>query len=260
MPSIHPTALVSPDAQLHDSVEVGPFAIIEDGVSLGEDCQIDSHAKICRGVIMGSKNSVGHASVIGGDPQDLTFDSNISSGVIIGNGNTFREYVTIHRSTEAGKNTIVGDGNFMMGTSHLAHDVTIGNQNVLANNAMVAGHVQMGSHIFMGGGAGYHQFIHVGDYSIIQGNGGATQDIPPYCIVHGINQLSGLNIIGLKRAGFKPEERKEIKAAYRALFQGRDTRAATLAIIAGQHWSPAAMILINSVKNPSSKGILTRSP
>jgi len=258
MPTIHSTALISPDASLHDSVEVGPFAIIDDGVTLGEGCKIDAHARVCRGVTMGANNSVGHAAVIGGDPQDLSFDPTTSSGVIIGDDNTFREYVTIHRSTQPGENTIVGNENFMMGTSHLAHDVTIGNKNVFANNAMVAGHVHMGSHIFMGGGAGYHQFIHVGDYSIIQGNGGATRDVPPYCIVHGINQLSGLNAIGLKRAGFTPVQRKEIKAAYRALFLRRESRNAALAIIARQPWSDAAMILIDAVRNPSSKGILSR--
>ncbi len=255
---IHPSAIISPEASLHPSVEVGPFSIIEDGVTMGAGCKVDAQAKVCRGVTMGENNSIGYGAVIGGDPQDLTFDPKTDSGVSIGNGNTFREYVSIHRSTVPQGQTVVGDENFMMATTHLAHDVIMGDHNVLANNAMVAGHVQMGSHIFMGGGAGYHQFIYVGDYSIIQGNGGATKDVPPYCIVHGINQLSGLNIVGLRRAKFGPELRKEIKAAYRTLFQGRESRAASLAIIARQKWSDEAMKLIDAVRLPSKKGILSR--
>ncbi|MGJ8696271.1 MAG: acyl-ACP--UDP-N-acetylglucosamine O-acyltransferase [Verrucomicrobiaceae bacterium] len=258
MSNIHPTALVSPDAIVPASTIVGPFSIIDPGVTLGENCLIDAHVRLCQGVTMGSANKVGHGAVIGGNPQDLSFDPDIHSGVSIGNGNFFGEYVTIHRSTHPDGNTIIGNDNFLMGVSHLAHDVVIGNKNVLANNAMVAGHVHMGNNIFMGGGAGYHQFIRVGDYSIIQGNGGATRDIPPYCIAHQINQLSGLNTIGLKRAGFTPEERKEIKKAYAILFQTQKSRADSLAEADSHSWTPAGQRLIDAVRSPSPKGILTR--
>jgi len=258
MSKIHPTAIVPETLSLPDSIEIGPFAIIEEGVSFGENCKVDAHAKICRDVTMGDQNSVGYGAVIGGDPQDLTFDPQTPSGVAIGNNNTFREYVTIHRSTQADGNTVVGSDNLMMATSHLAHDVVIGDHNVLANNAMVAGHVHMGNRIFMGGGAGYHQFIRVGDYSLIQGNGGATKDIPPYCVVHGINNLSGLNVIGLRRAGFSPEERKEIKSVYRILFQGNTSREEALEITSEKQWNDGARLLIDSVQNPTHKGILNR--
>ena len=258
MPTIHPTALVSENAQLADDVEVGPFSIIEDGVTLRSGCRVDSHSKICRGVIMGKNNVIETGAVIGGAPQDLGFDPLTDSGVLIGNENTFREYVTIHRSTQAGGNSIIGDENYLMAVVHLGHDTIVGNNNVLANNTMIAGHVTIGNNTFLGGGAGIHQFIRIGDYAMVQGNAGMTRDVPPYCIVHQINQLSGLNSVGLKRAGFTPEERKEIKLAYIILFRLKGTRQENLAEADLQTWRDAASLLIEAVRTPSTMGILTR--
>ena len=258
MPEIHPTALVSENAQLDDDVEVGPFSIIEDGVIIRFGCRINSHAKICRGVIMGKENIIEHGAVIGGAPQDLGFNLNTDSGVLIGDGNTFREYVTIHRSTRAGGSTIIGNENYLMAVAHLAHDVVIGNNNILANNTMLAGHVTLGNNTFLGGGAGVHQFTRIGDCAMIQGNAVMTRDVPPYCIVHQVNQLSGLNSVGLKRAGFSPAERKEIKLAHTILFRTKGSRAESLAEADLQTWGEAATALIEAVRTPSSKGILTR--
>jgi len=258
MSNIHPQALVAASAQLAPDVEVGPFAIIEDQVTIGSGCRISSQAKICTGVVMGENNSVEHGAVIGGNPQDLAFDPATPSGVLIGNNNTFREYVTINRSTQASKNTIVGNHNFLMATAHLAHDVIIGDHNVLANNVMIAGHCQLGSHIFLGGGSAIHQFIHIGDFAMTQGNCGMTRDVPPYCIVHKINELSGLNTVGLKRAGFSPKERKEIKEVFALLLNSKLSRSESLAQAEAQTWGPHADKLIAAVRTPSSKGILIR--
>jgi UDP-N-acetylglucosamine acyltransferase len=258
MPNIHPSALVSSSARLADDVEIGPFAIVEDEVVIGSGCKIGSQTKIRKGVVMGENNTVDHGAVIGGDPQDLSFDPATSSGVIIGNGNTFREYVTISRSTSVGGNTIVGDHNFLMAVSHLGHDTVVGDHNILANNVMIAGHCRIGNRIFFGGGTAIHQFIHIGDFAMTQGNCGMTRDIPPYCIVHKINQLSGLNSVGLKRGGFSPEERKEIKAAFALVLNSKTTRADALATAEKISWGPAAKKLIEAVRNPSAKGILTR--
>jgi UDP-N-acetylglucosamine acyltransferase len=258
MPLIHPQSLVSNSAILADDVEVGPFAIIEDGVTIGAGCRIGSQARICRGVAMGKNNIVDHGAVIGGAPQDLSFDPETRSGVTIGNNNTFREYVTINRSTQPGGATIVGDRNFLMAVTHLAHDVIVGNDNVLANNVMIAGHVRIGSKIFFGGGSGIHQFVHVGDFAMIQGNSGMTRDVPPYCVVHNINQLSGLNVVGLRRGGFTREERNEIKLAYSLILNSKFTRGEALKKADETDWSPAAVKLVEAVRSPSSKGILTR--
>jgi len=258
MPALHPTALVSGNAHLAHDVEVGPFAIIEDGVTLGAGCRVDSHAKICSGVTMGPGNSVGHGAVIGGAPQHLGFDSSTKTGVVIGDGNTFREHVTVNRSTREGRNTVIGNRNFLMAVSHLGHDVQIGNDNVIANNVMVAGHCTLGNRIFLGGGAAIHQFISIGDFAMVQGNAGMTRDIPPYCVVHQINLLSGLNVTGLRRGGFTLEERTEIKKVYHLLLSTKNTRAEALAQVDSHEWSEAARLLIEAVRNPSSKGILTR--
>ena len=258
MPQIHQHALVSPFVNLADDVEIGPFAIIEDEVTLGSGCRISSQAKICAGVTMGKNNHVDHGAVIGGNPQDISFDTNSSSGVLVGDDNTFREYVTINRSTQAGSSTIVGDRNYLMTSAHLGHDVVIGNDNVLANAVLVAGHVRIGNRVFLGGSAGLHQFVHIGDYAMIQGNSGMTRDVPPYCITHQINQLSGLNVIGLKRGGFSPDERKEIKRAYSLLLNSTVTREEALAEADQITWGPAATKLVEAVRTTSRKGILTR--
>lgn len=258
MPQVHSHALVSSSAQLADDVEIGPFAIIEDEVVIGAGCRVASHARICRGVTMGKNNHVDHGAVIGGDPQDLSFDPATPSGVLIGDDNTFREYVTINRSTKADGHTTVGHGNFLMAVSHLGHDVVMGDGNILANNVMIAGHCRLGNRIFLGGGTAIHQFIHVGDYAMTQGNSGMTRDVPPYCIVHKINQLSGLNTIGLRRGGFSPEERKEIKLAYALLLNARCSREEALRQVEARNWGPAATKLIEAVRHPSAKGILTR--
>ncbi|MFT6182405.1 MAG: UDP-N-acetylglucosamine acyltransferase [Paracoccaceae bacterium] len=258
MPKIHPQALVAESADLAPDVEVGPFTIIEENVTIGSGCRIASQAKICSGVTMGENNIVDHGAVIGGLPQDLTFDPTTQSGVLIGHGNTFREYVTINRSTQADRNTIIGDRNFLMAHAHLAHDVEIGNDNILANNVMIAGHCLLGSKVFLGGGGGIHQFVHIGDFAMSQGNSSITKDIPPYCTVHQTNQLSGLNVVGLKRGGFSPSERKEIKLAYSMLLNSKLTRTQALVQADQLTWSPAAAKIIEAVRAPSSKGILTR--
>ena len=258
MSNIHSTALIAATSTIAPDVQIGPFAIIGEDVTIHSGCRIASQAKICSGVTMGKNNSVEHGAVIGGDPQDLGFDPQTQSGVLIGNDNTFREYVTINRSTQANSNTIIGDRNFLMAVAHLAHDVQIGDDNVLANNVMVAGHCRLGSKIFLGGGTAIHQFIHIGDYAMTQGNSGMTRDIPPYCSVHKINELSGLNTVGLKRGGFTPSERKEIKLAYSLVLNSKSSRVEALQEADKLEWSTAAAKIIEAVRSPSSKGILTR--
>ena len=130
------------------------------------------------------------APVLGGAPQDLSFDPKIDSGVIIGDDNNFREHVTISRSTKVNGNTIIGDRNFFMAVSHIAHDVIVGDDNIFANNVMIAGHVRIANKVFLGGGTAIHQFTHVGDFAMSQGNSTLTKDVPPYCVAHKINQLS----------------------------------------------------------------------
>lgn len=215
---IHPSAHVSPSARLAPDVTVGPFAVVEDGAVLGPGCRVEPHGQVLRGVIMGQGNVVGRGAVIGGDPQALSFQPSTVSGVRIGDGNTFREHVTVHRSTQPGGMTVIGNGNFLMAACHVGHDSILGDHNVLANAVLVAGHIVIGNRCFLGGGAALHQFIRIGDYAMVQGCSGYTRDVPPFCTVFRWNNLRGLNSVGLRRAGFDSASRLALKRAWKAVF------------------------------------------
>lgn len=253
---IHPSALVSPSARLTDDVEVGPFAIIEDDVEIGAGSRVAAHAQVLRGVRMGAGNTVDCGAVVGGDPQSLGFDRTIASGVSIGDGNTFREHVTIHRSTQPGGSTVIGHHNFLMAGAHVGHDSILGDHNVCANLVLIAGHVTIGSRCFLGGGAGFHQFIRIGDSAMIQGNSAISQDVPPYCLASGRNSLDGLNVIGLRRAGFDNETRLEIKHAWNAAFKSSAGPVKGAASALESHtWSETAQVLLRFIAAGGRKGI-----
>jgi len=236
---------------------VGPFAIIDAGVKIGTGCTIGAQAWITGCTVMGADNHIGYGSIIGADPQDVSFDSSLKSNVVIGNGNRIREYVTIHRSTAEGGSTTLGDSNFLMTGVHLAHDVQMGSFNNLANNVLLAGHIILGNRIFLGGGAGFHQFLHIGDFAIVQGNAVVSRDVPPFCMAHGRNELAGLNVIGLRRGGFTAEERADIKRAYQLLFRGGGNLREALSTAETSTWCAAADQLLESARSPSRKGLIT---
>ncbi len=252
---IHPTAIIEKGAKLDDTVEVGAYAIISGATKIDSGCRIGAHAQLCGNLEIGKNNRIGPAAIIGGDPQDLTFDRNLESGVRIGSGNDLREQVTVHRSASDGGWTEIGNNNCLMAGSHVGHDVTIGNQNVIANNCLLAGHVCIANHTFLGGGAGFHQFIKVGELSITQGNSAISKDIPPYCIASQLNNLAGLNVVGMRRAGIDQETRSEIKRAYLEAFRSSLPLGLALKKIQEQSWGEAARHFIDALANPSRKGI-----
>lgn len=254
----HPTALIAPTARLAEDVEVGAYAIIEDHTELGPGCKVLPHAQILSGVIMGSHNTIDRGAIIGGNPQSLSFDPATPSGVRIGNHNTFREHVTVHRSTQAQGLTRVGDHNFLMAHSHLGHDSTLGDHNVIANAVLIAGHVTVGNRAFLGGSSVYHQFIRIGDLAMVQGNSALSADLPPYCIAHETNLLAGLNVIGLRRAGIDSPARLELKRLYRLLFQHPlgPVKAAAQLLLSGTP-SDTAKTFLQFIAATGSKGIAT---
>ncbi len=259
MPEIHPSAIVSEQAELADDVSVGAFAIIDAGVKIGAGCSIGAQAWITGCTVMGEGNSVGYGSIIGAEPQSIGFDPKTDSSVVIGSNNSIREYVTIHRSIHEGESTTVADKNFLMTGVHLAHDVKMGSHNNLANNVLLAGHIKMGDHIFLGGGGGFHQFVHIGSYSIVQGNAVVSRDVPPFCMAHGRNELAGLNVIGLRRGGFTPEERSDIKRAYNLLFRSGGNITEALAVADETSWTDVAKLLLHSARHASRKGLMQRT-
>jgi UDP-N-acetylglucosamine acyltransferase len=256
MPNVHPSALISSDVELAEDVSVGPFSVIEGPVKIAAGTKIGGHVHITGRVEIAENCRIDWGAIVGAMPQDLGFDPETDAGVRIGEGTQLREYVTIHRATKPGGWTTLGKGNFLMTGAHLGHDVVMGDHNILANNVLLGGHVHLGSRAFLGGGAALHQFLNVGDYAMLRGNSGFSQDLPPYCMGYGDNVLAGLNIVGLRRGGFDSATRAEIKRVYHLLFMSGKLMRHALEEAAQLEWSPAAQKLIDAVAHPSRKGVV----
>ncbi|MGK0310331.1 MAG: UDP-N-acetylglucosamine acyltransferase [Lentimonas sp.] len=218
--TIHPTAIVSDDAAIGSGSVVGPYSVIEDGVIIGENCSIAAHVILRRGSVLGNEVTVDSFAVISGNPQSLTFDASIQSGVRIGDGTVIREGCTIHRASSEGGNTVISGECFLMAQAHVAHDCELGSGVVLANNVMLAGHIEVGAKTFIGGGAGIHQYCRIGAFAMVAGNASITADIPPYTMVSERNSAHGLNLIGLRRGGFERAEIADLKQCYRMVYIG----------------------------------------
>lgn len=221
---IHSTAIVDPTAKIASDVAIGPYAVIGAGVVIGERSTIESHVVIEAGVTMGSGNFVGHGAIIGTAPQDLSFSPERKTYVAIGNENVIREHCTIHRGAKEGGVTILGDRNFLMVGTHVGHDCRVGNGVVIANNSLMGGHVRIDDGAFIGGGSRFHQGIQLG--RLVMAEGRFTKNLPPF-LSAAKNQVYGMNIVGLRRAGFSQAERDEVKRAFKLLYKsGLNTKQA----------------------------------
>jgi UDP-N-acetylglucosamine acyltransferase len=252
---IHPTAIVDPGARLGDDVEIGPFSCIGAEVEIGARTVVQSHAMIEGAVRLGSDNQIGHGAIIGGQPQDLGFKRGTRSSVEIGNGNVVREYVTIHRGTAAGSATRIGHNNFLMAGAHLGHNCTLGDKVIIANNCLLGGYVTVEEGAFLGGGCVFHQFMRIGRFAITQGTSGFGKDIPPFVAAAGVNKVVGLNVVGLRRAGFDAEERAEIKAAFRLLYESGLNVSQALAQAHGRKWREPAQAFFDFVAGAKRRGV-----
>ena len=200
-PQIHPTAVVDPEASLAPGVVVGPYVVIGAKVTIGPNCRIGPHAVLEGRLTMGRDNRVFPGACLGLAPQDLKYQGS-DTEVRIGNGNTFREYVTVNRATEDGQTTQVGDGNLVMAYCHIAHNCALGNRIVMSNAVQVAGHVSIHDSAVIGGALGIHQFVQIGSLAMVGGMSRVDRDIPPYCMVEGHPaRVRGLNRVGLQRSG-----------------------------------------------------------
>ncbi len=216
--NIHATATVDKRAELAENVIVGPGAVIECDARIGPGGVIGPNAVIRPFVRLGPECEVHPGAVIGGVPQDLSFKE-CRSYVEIGARCILREGVTVHRGTEEDSATVVGAGCFLMANSHVGHNCKVGNQVIMANGALLAGRVELGERVFMSGNSAVHQFVKVGRLAMFAGMSGATKDVPPFCTLHGnlTNRASGLNTIGMRRAGIPAEERNDIKRVFRMI-------------------------------------------
>ncbi len=217
--NIHPTAIISQGAKLGADVTIGAYAIIEPDTEIGDRTEIRAHACIKQFARLGSDNIIHEGAVLGGEPQDLSF-TNCTSYLEIGDRNRIREGVTMHRAAQAGAATVVGSDCFIMTYAHVAHDCKLGNQIILANNVALAGHVEIEDQVFISGGVVIHQFSRLGRLAMIGGNSKIVQDCLPFITTDGQpGRASGLNTVGLRRAGFASDDLRELKRAYRTLLR-----------------------------------------
>lgn len=217
---IHPTAIVEPGAQLGVDVQVGPFAYVAATARLGDGCVLAPHAVVLGHTILGARCKVHSCAVIGDLPQDLSF-SGEPSFVVVGDDCTFRESVTVHRGTKPGTTTRIGNHVFMMANSHAAHNTEVGDYVVMANTAALGGYVVVGERCFIGGNVGVHQFCHIGRLAMVGAGAIISKDLPPFCIAPSSRNsfVSGLNLVGLRRAGLTAAQRAQIKQAFHLVYR-----------------------------------------
>jgi UDP-N-acetylglucosamine acyltransferase len=228
---IHPSAIVDGRAEIGAGTIVGPYCVIGAEVAVGEDCWLQHHVTLCGPMRAGARNKFYAYCSIGQQTQDLKYQGE-PTYLEIGDDNTFREFVTINRSTKSEGKTRVGSRGNFLAYSHIGHDCTVGDEVVFSNNGTLAGHVQVGNHAVMGGLTAVHQFCRIGRFAITGGCSKIVQDVPPFMIADGNPaEIRGVNLVGLERKGFTPESVKWIKEAFRLIYRSKyNTRQAVDAV------------------------------
>lgn len=252
--SIHPTAVIDPRAEIHPRAEIGPYVVVEGAVRIGRGTRVMAHAYLTGWTEIGEENEIHPGAVLGDAPQDLAYKGE-ESYLKIGNHNIFREYVQVHRGTVAGSSTIIGDDNFLMAGSHVGHNCMLGNHVVLANGALLGGYAEVGERAFISGHCVVHQFVRVGELSLMRGLSGTSRDVPPYSIIDWQHTVRGVNVVGLKRADFDERRIRAIKKAFRVLFRkGRNLSLAIQEVESAAGVSPDVTTLLNFIKS-SRRGV-----
>lgn len=255
---IHATAIVDAHAIIDASVDVGPYVIIDGPVRVAAGTRIGPHAHLLGDTQIGPGCQIHTGAVIGDLPQDRSFAGGISS-VRIGAENIIREYVTIHRGTKDGTETVVGDRCMIMAHAHVGHNCVLENDVVLVNGSLLGGYVSVGSRAVISGNVGVHQFVRVGELAMIGGLSKITQDIPPFLMFDGHGECVGINLVGMRRAGLSAAERAEIKLAYRRLYRIAGSLDLALAELNVALITPAGRRLFDFLAVKSKRGIHGRS-
>ena len=253
---IHPTALVSPTAQLDLNVRIGPFCVIGDNVIIESGTSINSFVHIGNNTHIGKDCQIFQGSVVGEIPQDLKYDGE-DTQLIIGDRTRIREFCTINKGTKASGETLVGNDVLLMAYVHIAHDSRIGNNVILANSVQVGGHVEIGDWVTVGGMTPIHQFSKIGCHSFIGGGYRIVQDIPPYILAMGEPlKYAGINSIGLRRRNFPPDIRNIIKRIYKIIFKSKTNLSDSIKLINNEYnMYDEANIIIEFIKN-SDRGLI----
>jgi UDP-N-acetylglucosamine acyltransferase len=256
---VHPTAVVSPEAQLAEGVRVGPFVVIEDAVTVGPGTVIHPHAHLIGSLTLGANNEVGSNVVLGGAPQHLAYKGEPTL-LVIGDGNILREHSTVHRGMPVGTGpgsgvTRIGNRNFFMAGSHAAHDCVIGNECLFANNAALGGHVEIGDRALISGNSAVHQFCRVGRLALLSGASATSKDMPPFWVMQDVNGVRGVNTIGMRRAGMMATEIQAVRRAFSFIYVDRlPIPAALLRMEAELGHVPAVREIVEFIR-ASKRGI-----
>ncbi len=249
------TAIIEDNVKLGKNCEIGEFSIIKEGTILGDNCKVGNNAIIGPFVVTKDNNKFGNYCYVGGEPQDLDFN-NEKSYVKIGNNNSIREFVTIHRGTEKNSETKIGNNNYIMAYAHMGHNSKIGNNNILTNSCQLAGYSSIGNYSVISAFTAVHQFTKISDYAMCGGGCLVNKDVPPFSMMWGQPaKIIGINIVGLKRNKFSIDDIKEVKELYKIMFQSKLPYSKAIEKIENEYNdSKNAQLLIDSYKN-SKRGL-----
>jgi UDP-N-acetylglucosamine acyltransferase len=246
---IHPTAVIDPRAEIGEGCRVGPFVVIDGPVKIGPDNELKAGAQVLGDTTLGTGNVVHAYAVLGDAPQHIKYAGE-PTRLVIGDHNTFREYVTVHRGTTLSGVTTVGSHNYLMANAHIGHDCVVGNHCMLANQAALAGSVTLADRVLMSGSSALHQFVRAGRLALISGLSGSTMDVPPFVIVRNINIICGVNVIGMRRAGIANGVIDAVRKSFSILYKGMAlTPVALLEIEARFKDVPEVMEFVNFIRS-----------
>lgn len=252
---IHRTAIIHDGAHIEENVYIGPYCIIDKDVTIRKGTSLHSHVVIQGKTEIGQNCTISPFASIGSPPQDITYHGEEAS-VVIGNNNSIKEYVTINRGTPHGGGvTSIGNNNFIMAYSHIAHDCKVGNNVIMANCATLAGHVVVEDYVNLAGLCAVHQFCRIGKHAFISGLTGIPKDVPPFMIAAGDRaKLYGLNIVGLGRRGFSKDDIAILKKAYRILFRSAMPFSTSISIVKKELINPHITELVDFIE-ASKRGV-----
>lgn len=251
--AIHPTAIVDPRAEIDPSADIGPYVVIDGPVIIGARTRVMAHVFLTSNTRIGDDNVLHPGAVIGDEPQHLGYRG-AESAVRIGDRNVFREHTEVQRSWQAGEETVIGDDNYLMSHAHVGHDCRLGNRIIVASGALMGGHVEIADQAFISGNSVVHQHVRVGRLALLRGLTRVSRDVPPYCIAGDTNELSGLNVIGLRRSGLANERIRALRRTYLRLFRGRRNLRLAMAEIEEAERTPEIDELLEFIRT-SRRGV-----
>lgn len=251
---IHPTAVISPEAELAEGVEVGAHVVIEGRVCVGPECVLRPGVHLFGPLTLGRANLLYSGVVLGERPQHTKYN-NEPTGLEIGDHNVFREHVTVHRATTFSWTTRIGHDNFFMANSHVAHDCTVGNRCILANGALVGGHCELHDGAYLSGNCAVHQFVRIGRLAMLSGCSATTKDIPPFIIQQNIDSVVGVNVVGMRRAGISHDQINAVRQAFRILFRQGMVLPQALLLLERDYGQAAAVMEMVTFLRQARRGI-----